>query len=60
MHYLQSGIRQRGSRIQGDLPFVRTGRTIVRPVSQSENEMGFFQEFLLKNHLRRARYLGFD
>jgi len=30
------------------------------PTSQFENEMGFFQEFLLKNHLPRAYYLGFD
>ena len=25
-----------------------------------DNEIGFFQEFLLKNHLLRAYYLGFD
>ena len=28
--------------------------------SQFENEIGFFQEFLLKDHLLRAYYSGFD
>ena len=30
------------------------------PLRQFENEIGFFQEFLLENHLLRAYYLGFD
>ena len=35
------------------------GRTMAGPVS-FESEIGFFQEFLLKNHFPRACYLGFD
>ena len=30
------------------------------PTSYFENEIGFFKEFLLKNVLLRAYYLGFD
>ena len=29
-------------------------------MSYFENEIGFFQEVLLNNHLLRADYLGFD
>ena len=44
-----------------DFAFVRTGRPDHCPTeSVSENEIGFFQEFLLENHLLRAYYLGFD
>ena len=34
------------------------GRTMAGPVS-FENEIGFFQEFLLKNHFPRACYLTY-
>ena len=40
--------------------FVRTGRPDHCPTSQFESETGFFQEFLLKNHLFRAYYCIHD
>ena len=46
--------------IYGSFPFVRIGRPFHSPTSHFENEIGYFQEFLLKNVLRRAYYLGFD
>ena len=41
-------------------PKVRTGRPDHGWSSHFDNEIGFSQEFLLKNHLLRAWYLGFD
>ena len=42
-------------------PFVRTGWPDHCPTSQFEDEIGFFQEFLLKkNVLLCEYYLGFD
>jgi len=47
-------------KIQGRCPFVRTGRPDHCPTSQFDNEIGFFEEFLLKNRLLGACYSGFD
>ena len=44
----------------GRFPFIRTGWPDHSPTSQFENEIDFFQVFLLKNHLFGAYYLGFD
>ena len=44
----------------GRFRFVRTGRRDHCPTSQFESETGFFQEFLLKNHLFRAYYCIHD
>ena len=46
--------------IYGRFPFVRIGRPFHSPTSHFENEKRLFQEFLLKNVLLRAYYLGFD
>ena len=46
--------------IYGRFPFVRISRPFHSPTSHFENEIGYFQEFLLKNVFRRAYYLGFD
>ena len=46
--------------VLGRFPFVRTGWPDHCPTSQFDNEIGFFQEFLLKNHLLGTYYLGFD
>ena len=37
-----------------------TGRPNHRRISHFDNEIGFFQGFLLKNHLLPALNLGFD
>ena len=44
----------------GRFPFDRTGRPDHCSTSQFENKIGFFQEFLLKDHLLRAYYSVFD
>ena len=44
----------------GRFPFVRTGRLDHCPTSRFDNEVHFFQEFLLNNHFLSAYYLGFD
>ena len=44
----------------GRFPFVRTGRLDHCPTSRFDNEIRFFQEFLLNNHFLGAYYLGFD
>ena len=41
-------------------PKVRTGRSDHGWTCYFENEIGFFQEFLMKNDFLRACYLGFD
>ena len=46
--------------ILGHFPFVRTGQADHCWTSQLANEIGFFQGFLLKNHLLPPHYLGFD
>ena len=46
--------------ILGRFPFVRTSGLDHCRTSQLANEIGFFQGFLLKNHLLLAHYLGFD
>ena len=46
--------------ILGLFPFVRTGRPDHCSTSQFENKIGFFQEFLPKNHLLLAYYSGFS
>ena len=46
--------------VLGRSPFVRTGRPDHCPTNHFDNEIGFFQGFLLKNHLLPAHYLGFD
>ena len=43
-----------------DFPKIRTGRPDHGRTSHFENEIVFFQEFLPKNHLLCACYLGFD
>ena len=45
---------------KGRFLFDRTGRPDHCSTSQFDNEIGFFQEFLLKDHLLRAYYSGFD
>ena len=45
--------------VLGRFRFVRTGRPDHCPTSQFESEIGFFQEFLQKNHLFRAYYSWF-
>ena len=47
-------------RILGCFPFVRTGQPDHYQTSYFDNEIGFFQGFLLKNHLLPAHYIGFD
>ena len=47
-------------RFLGRFPFDRTGRPDHCSTSQFENKIGFLQEFLLKHHLLRAYYSGFD
>ena len=44
----------------GSFPFVRAGRPDHCLTSQFDNEIGLFQEFLLKNHVLGAYYLGCD
>ena len=44
----------------GSFPKVRTSRLDHGRTSHSENEIGFFQEFLMQNDFLRAYYLGFD
>ena len=44
----------------GPFPFVRTGQPDHYRTSYFDNEIGFFQGFLLKNHLLPTHYLGFD
>ena len=39
---------------------VRIGRPDHGQTSYFENEIGFFQEYLMKDYLLRAYYLGFD
>ena len=46
--------------ILGRFPFIRTGRPDHYQTSYFDNETGFFQGFLLNNHLLPAYYLGFD
>ena len=46
--------------ILGLFPFVRTGWPDHCSTSQFENKIGFFQEFLPKNHLLLAYCSGFD
>ena len=46
--------------VLGRFRFVRTGRPDHCPTSQFKTEIGFFQEFLQKNHLFRAYYSWFD
>ena len=41
-------------------PKFRTGRPDHGRTGHFENEIGFFQEFLMKNDFLRAYYLGFD
>ena len=45
---------------KGRFPFDRTGRPDDCSTCQFENEIGFFQEFLLEDLLLRAYYSGFD
>ena len=45
---------------QGRFPKVRTGRPDHGRTAHFENEIGFFQEFLMKNDFVRAYYLAFD
>ena len=44
----------------GRFPFVRTGQPDHYRTSYFDNEIGFFQGLLLKNHLLPTHYLGFD
>ena len=44
----------------GRFPKVRTGQADYGQTSHFDNDTGFFQELLLKNHLFPAYYLGFD
>ena len=44
----------------GSFPFVRAGRPDHCPTSQVDNEIGLFQEFLLKYHVLGTYYLGCD
>ena len=44
----------------GCFPFDRASPPDHSPTSQFENVIGFLRGFLLKNHLLRAHYLGFD
>ena len=44
----------------GRFPKVRTSRLDHGRTGHSENEIGFFQEFLMQNDFLRALYLGFD
>ena len=46
--------------VLGCFPKVRTGRPDHGRTSHFKNEIGFYQKFLLKNHVLRAYYLGFD
>ena len=47
--------------VLGHFPFVRTGQPVDHyQTGYFDNEIGFFQGFLLKNHLLPAHYLGFD
>ena len=43
----------------GHFPFVRTSWPDYGWTSQFENEIGFFQECLLKTHLLRGYHLGY-
>ena len=52
--------RKRCAHLKGRFPKSElTGRIIAGPVILTMKN-AFFQEFLLKNHLLRACYLGFD
>ena len=44
----------------GRFPKVRTGRPDHGQTGHFENEIGFFQEFLIENDFVRECYLGFD
>ena len=44
----------------GRFPKVRTSRLDHGRTGHSENEIGFFQEFLMQNDFLHAYYLGFD
>ena len=44
----------------GRFPKLRTGRLGYGPTSHFDKEIDFFQEFLIKTHLRRGLYLRFD
>ena len=46
--------------VLGCFPFVRTSQLDHYRTSYFGNGIGFFQGFLLKNHLRPTYYLGFD
>ena len=44
----------------GGFPTVRTGQSNHGWTSHFDDEIGLFHEFLMKNRLLRAYYLGFD
>ena len=46
--------------LKGRFPKVRTGRPGHGCTAHFENEIGFFQEFLMKKDFLRAYYLAFD
>ena len=46
--------------LKGCFPKVRTGRPGHGCTAHFENEIGFFQEFLMKTDFVRAYYLAFD
>ena len=46
--------------VLGCFPKVRTGRLDRDLTSHFHNEISFFKELIMKNHLLCAYYLGFD